>query len=75
MPNPHPDALRARLAKKKLRRKPGTLADVLEKLWDAICEAEQVLYQAEEPELRLKAIHALSQCAGQYCKLIEGVHW
>jgi hypothetical protein len=26
---------------------------------------------AEEPELRLKAIHAVSQCAGQYAKLLE----
>jgi len=42
-------------------------------LWGALLEAQDVLQQAPEdnPELRLKACHCLSQTAGQYAKLLE----
>jgi len=55
----------------KRARKPGHLADLQRVLWHAIIEAKWVLDQAEEPELRLRAIHALSQASGQYAKLLE----
>jgi hypothetical protein len=62
--------LPARLAK-KARRKPGDLPALLKKLWGAVLHAETVMETAEDAELRLKAIHALSQCSGQYAKLLE----
>ncbi len=71
--NPNADPTKARMAK-KFQRKPGNLPALQRKLWGAILHAEEVLEQAcqdGEPELRLKAVHALSQCAGQYAKLLE----
>lgn len=70
MANPHPDPLRARLAKKR-RRKAGTLAQLTVVVWHALLEAQAVLEEADEAELTLKAVHAVSQCAGQYAKLLE----
>jgi hypothetical protein len=61
---------KARLAKRRAH-KPGNLADLLKILWSAIRDAEQLLYAAEDPELRLRCVHALSQSAGQYAKLLE----
>lgn len=64
---------RARL-KKKSARKPGDLRGIQRKLWAAILHAEETMEaaaQADNHELTLKAIHALSQCAGQYAKLLE----
>jgi hypothetical protein len=68
--NPHPDALKARMAK-KCRQRTGDLPALQRKLWRALLHAEDVLEQAEAPELRLRAVHAVSQCAGQYAKLLE----
>ena len=70
MPNPSPH--KARQAKKR-RRKPGDLQDLLKVVWGALLEAEAVLdgTQGDNPELCLKAVHAVSQCAGQYAKLLE----
>ena len=61
--NPHA----ARLAKRR-KHKPGNLQDLLVVLWQALLEAQAVLEaaRAEEPELKLKAVHAISQCGGQY---------
>jgi len=50
---------------------PGNLADVLKVLWTALSDAEQLMYAADEPELRLRCIHAISQVSGQYSKLLE----
>jgi hypothetical protein len=55
-PNPH----QARLAKRRAH-KPGTLADILKILWTAIRDAEALLYEAEDADLRLRCLHALSQ--------------
>jgi hypothetical protein len=70
MPNPSPHL--ARMGK-KARGKPGDLAELLAMLWGALLEAQDVLTQAPEdsPELRLKAVHAISQCGGQYARLLE----
>ena len=69
MANPNPHA--ARLARRRAY-KPGNLADLLKVLWTAIRDAEQLLYAAEDDvDIRLRCIHALSQCAGQYEKLLE----
>jgi hypothetical protein len=68
MPNPNP--WQARHARKKIR-KPGNLLDLQRKLWRCICEAELILDEADDPELVLRAVHALCQCSGQYAKLLE----
>ncbi len=65
-----PETLSARMARKR-RQHSGDLQAIRRKLWMAILHAEDTLEQAEEPELRLKAVHALSQCCGQYIKLLE----
>jgi len=49
---------------------------VLRIVWAALLEADGVLQRAEgDPEVILKAVHAISQCAGQYSKLIEAGEW
>ena len=70
MPNPNPH--KARLAKRR-RGKVGDLAALVRVLWSALLDAEAVLRSTEgdNPELCLKAVHAVSQCAGQYAKLLE----
>jgi hypothetical protein len=72
MANRHPDALKARMGKKR-KRQPGNLHQLQVVLWNALLDAQGVLDQAERdnPELILKAVHAVSQCAGQYAKLLE----
>jgi hypothetical protein len=60
--------------KRKSQRKPGDLHALQRKLWGAILHCEEILEAAtlaEDDDKRLKAIHALSQCAGQYAKLLE----
>ena len=68
MPNPSPH--HARIARKR-RRKPGDLAAVTRVLWQAIVVAEDLLHDAEEADMQLRCVHALSQAAGQYAKLLE----
>ncbi len=70
MANPNPHA--ARLAKKRAR-KHGDLPQLLRMLWRALLEAQAVLERAteDEAELKLRAVHALSQASGQYVKLLE----
>ena len=60
MANPNPHA--ARLAKKR-RRKPGKLEDLVRVVWRAVVEAEAILTVAsgDDPELTLKAVHAIVQ--------------
>ena len=65
--NPNPHA--ARLAKK--RRRPGNLGALQRLLWRTLLTAEEILDDAEEPDMQLRAIHALSQASGQYAKLLE----
>lgn len=60
--------------KRKSQRKPGDLQDLRRKLWGAILHAEEILESSvagEEDDKRLKSIHALSQCCGQYARLLE----
>ena len=47
--------------------KPGAMQDVLLVLWTAGRDAERLLYEAEDPESRLRCIHAISQAAGAIC--------
>jgi uncharacterized small protein (DUF1192 family) len=62
--------VQARLARKRKRQ--GTLQDVLEALWQAVTAAEDVLASCGgEAEQTMKAVHCLSQAAGQYAKLLE----
>jgi hypothetical protein len=70
MPNPSP--YKARMARKQLR-KAGDLRALQHMLWHALIEAQAVLDQAgeDEPDLKLKAVHALSQAGGQYVRLLE----
>ena len=58
---------------KHRKHKPGTVRDLLVVLWQALLEAQAVLEAASEDqaELKLKAVHAISQCGGQYARLLE----
>ena len=65
----------ARQARKR-KRKPGTVQDLVKVLWSAIMDAQQVLDEcAGDHEQTLKAVHCISQCAGQYAKLLEVGEW
>jgi len=64
--NPH----QARMAKRRLR-KSGDMSTLRKVLWQALIEAERVLLEAEDDEMTLKAVHAISQASGQYSRLLE----
>ena len=58
----------------KKQRKPGTLDDAILKQWRAISAAEDVLYKAGAVNNHggvLSAVHALTQAAGVYQRLME----
>jgi hypothetical protein len=61
---------KARLGK-KLRGKPGDLPQVQLILWYALKRAQGILEDTDDEEPALRAIHAVSQVAGQYVKLLE----
>jgi hypothetical protein len=56
----------------KRPRKSGDMPQLLRILWQAVLEARAILEAATEDqaELKLRAIHALSQSCGQYAKLL-----
>jgi hypothetical protein len=58
------------MARKKLR-KPGDLQALRRKLWQAILEAERVLLTNADDEVVLRAVHALTQAAAAYVRLLE----
>lgn len=71
MSNPNADPTKARQAKKARRRgKPGTLEDARALLWRALTRAGELL-EEEDPLLSLKAIHAVSQGAAAYARIVE----
>ena len=69
MSNPNPTA--ARQAKKRKRRgKPGSIEDARALLWKALQRAGDIL-DNEDDTLSLKAIHAVSQGAAAYARIVE----
>lgn len=69
MANPNPtNPLGARLAKTERRR--VALVAMLERLSRAGDVAEQLL-DHDAPEIRLRAVHALTQCATTYARIYE----
>lgn len=69
MANPNP--VEARQAKRARRRgKPGTLEDARALLWRALTRAGELL-EAEDPAHALKAVHAVSQGAAAYARIVE----
>lgn len=70
MPNPNPH--KARRAKKDKRLGVGTINDVKGKVWKAILAAEEVLdNNSAEDALKLRAVHAITQAAASYTKIVE----
>lgn len=71
MSNPNADPTEARKAKRQKRRgKPGTLEDARALLWRALTRAGELL-EEEDPVLSLKAVHAVSQGASAYARIVE----
>lgn len=66
----NPNPTEARRAKRTKRRKAGTLEHARALLWQALERAAELL-EEEDPALSLKAVHALSQGASSYAKLVE----
>jgi hypothetical protein len=62
--------VKARMGR-KLRGKPGDLPQVQLILWYALKRAQGILETTDDEEPALRAIHCLSQVAGQYVKLLE----
>lgn len=53
-------------------RKPGSLDDVKKVLWQSIVIAKECLLNSHDDDVAaLKAAHCISQCSGQYAKLLE----
>ncbi|WP_019586897.1 hypothetical protein [Deinococcus apachensis] len=67
----NPDPKEARQAKRRKRRmKSGTLEDARALLWRALTRAGDLL-EEEDAALSLKAIHAISQGAAAYARIVE----
>ena len=66
----NPNPFRAR-QEKKARGKPLEIAEVLAMVSDALRRAESLLQDATDPDYALRCIHALSQTAGQYSRLVS----
>ena len=69
MANSAPDALKARLGKKR-RAKKGTLEDVGRKVYAALERCEMLL-EDMDPTIQLKAAHGVFQGASAYAKVLE----
>ncbi len=69
MSNPNAKPLQARLTR-KANSKPKNLQDVAQKLWRAL-ETAEALLEEDSPELRLKAVHAVTQSAAAYARVYE----
>jgi hypothetical protein len=54
-------------------RKPGDSAAVRRILWQAVLRARVLMEQCQDSDVdtELRAIHCLSQCCGQYTRLLE----
>ncbi len=75
MPNPSPHKARAARRSTRIRRA-GDLSDVRLTLWKAIGAAEDVLTdESEKSDLRLRAVHAITQAAAAYAKLVEATEF
>lgn len=71
MGNPNADPTLARQAKRARRRgKPGTLEDARALLWRALTRAGELL-EEEDPAHALRAVHAISQGAAAYARIVE----
>ena len=69
MPNPNPH--HARAAKRKSRL-PGDIADVQRVVWDAVVAASDIVADPGADTLvRLRAVHAVTQAAGAYLRVVE----
>ncbi|MFC4426975.1 hypothetical protein [Deinococcus navajonensis] len=69
MANPNPT--QARQTKRARRRSsPGTLEEARALLWRALTRAGELL-EEEDPALSIKAIHAVSQGAAAYARIVE----
>jgi hypothetical protein len=72
-PNPHP----ARAAKRRRRlQSMGDITDLKRKVWVAVVTAAQMLEDEDaKPDLKLRAVHAVTQAAASYAKLIEATEF
>lgn len=71
MANSNPvEARQAKQDRRRARRKVGSLKDAQALLWRALERAGELL-ELSEPEMALRAIHAVSQGASAYARIIE----
>ena len=71
MANHNADPTQARQAKRRKKlSQPGTLEDARALLWKALQRASVIL-ENDDDTLSLKAIHAVSQGAAAYARIIE----
>ena len=74
MPNPNP--YHGRRAKRSKRLRAGDVSDVKERVWEAVEAACAVLHDPEaDCGLRLRAVHAITQAAASYTKILESAEF
>ena len=64
------EARQAKQDRRRARRKVGSLKDAQALLWRALERASELL-ELPEPEMALRAVHAVSQGASAYARIIE----
>jgi hypothetical protein len=56
---------------KRAKHQPRSLQTLVATLWDALDEAAAIMQRAEGDEVKLRAVHAVSQVGGQIGRLLE----
>ncbi len=75
MANPDPHAARA-AKRRKAVRKAGSPDDLRAVVWEAVSAASAIVRDPDTaPELRLRAVHAITQAAGAYAKVYEATEF
>jgi hypothetical protein len=53
------------------RRKPGNLGQLVTILWGVLSDTEEIFQTQKNPEIKLRAAHALTSLSGVYVKALE----
>jgi hypothetical protein len=72
MANPNPYQARMARAEKRKRTLHGSIPELRERVWKAVKAAEGLLSH-DDPSVRLRAVHAITQAAASYVRVAEAV--
>ena len=74
MANPNPSKARRAKRRRSVQRA-GDLCDVRHRLWEAVEAASDIVRTADDDAVRLRGVHAVTQSAASYVKLLEATEF